>query len=47
MNDLALIHPSNLPAIVVAACPRARLRFLEFFASSLSDLGGGSWHIIW
>src|SRR5271166_1796514 len=37
MNDLALVRPSNLPALVTAAGERAGMRFLEFFAASIRN----------
>src|SRR5882672_11354054 len=37
MNDLTLIGPSNLPALVAASGDRASLRFLEFFAANIRN----------
>jgi hypothetical protein len=37
MNQLILLNPPALPALVTAAGERASLRFLEFFAANIRN----------
>lgn len=38
LNQLVAISSPALPALVTAACERARMRFLEFFAANIGNL---------
>jgi len=40
MNQLALLRPTALPALVAAAGDRASVRFLEFFAARRKQCQG-------